>query len=423
MALKAKLQRVIALYDRFHADDITSGQNRESLLALLGHYARLLQARENLALQWTDDDDRELREQAGAIETQLKQDGLSEELRNSKTRTLEIVQARIENQKRRAQMGEEIESELSRIEAQFDLALENAAMSSTPQAISSDLAIDLARFDAALSALPREREAAAAGAAPGGGRPRPREELTVAKDPAALPPWARELVGSYESGAACQFILHGNVYDRAAGAGRRRASALGNLRDFLLGVLLAPFDVVLCYDLGNGIRVERGGETFSTWPALQRLGELPRAPRGAVESLTHYLRYTANLARLGKPAPRVAVLLEAAELIAPAGDAGGYDQGAIVLLLREWANDSLIGGHQIATFLVAENLNDLHPLLANNAHAAKIKVPLPDEAALGETLRVLEPAYAAALAGYAGRLDSLAHQLAGRRARVPWSNC
>jgi hypothetical protein len=158
MQLKAKLQRVIALYERFHADDITSGQNRESLLALLGHYARLLQARENLALQWTDDDDRELREQAGDIETQLQQAGLSDELRNSKTRTLEIVQARIENQKRRIQMAEEIESELNRIEAQFDLALENAAMSSTPQAISSDLAIDLARFDAALSALPRERE-------------------------------------------------------------------------------------------------------------------------------------------------------------------------------------------------------------------------------------------------------------------------
>jgi len=158
LELKAKMQRVTALYERFHADDITSGQNRESLLALLGHYARLLQARENLAVQWTDDDDRELLEQAGALEEQLGQAGLSEELRNSKTRTLEIVQARIENQKRRARMGEEIESELNRIEAQFDLALENAAMSSTPQAISSDLAIDLAHFDAALAALPRERE-------------------------------------------------------------------------------------------------------------------------------------------------------------------------------------------------------------------------------------------------------------------------
>ena len=158
MALKAKLQRVTSLYDRFHADDLTSGQNRESLLALLGHYARLLQARENLAQQWTDNDDRELREQAGALETQLKQADLSEELRNSKMRTLEIVQARVENQKRRTQMGEEIESELNRIEAQFDLALENAAMSSTPQAISSDLAIDPERFDAALSALPQESE-------------------------------------------------------------------------------------------------------------------------------------------------------------------------------------------------------------------------------------------------------------------------
>jgi hypothetical protein len=159
MALKAKLQRVTALYERFHADDLTSGQNRESLLALLGHYARLLQARENLSLQWTDSDDRELREQADALAAQLKQDGLTEELRNSRMRTLEIVQARIENQKRRAQMAEEIGSELERIEAQFDLALENAAMSSTPQAISSDLAIDLERFDAALAAPPAGREA------------------------------------------------------------------------------------------------------------------------------------------------------------------------------------------------------------------------------------------------------------------------
>lgn len=162
MELNAKLERILGLYDRFHADDLTSGQNRESLLALLGHCARLLLARENLARHWTDDDDRDLRAQAAALEAELKLEGLSAELRNSKVRTLEIVQARVENQRRRAQMGEEIASELRRIEAQFDLALENAAMSSTPRAISSDLAIDLARFDAALAALPRERGAAPA---------------------------------------------------------------------------------------------------------------------------------------------------------------------------------------------------------------------------------------------------------------------
>jgi hypothetical protein len=155
MELDAKLQRILGLYERFHSDDITSGQNRESLLALLGHYARLLLARENLARHWTDDEDAALRTQAGDLEADLRGGDLTPDLRASKTRTLEIVQARIENQKRRAQMSGEIDSELQRIEAQFDLALENAAMSSTPQAISSDLAIDLARFDAALAALPR----------------------------------------------------------------------------------------------------------------------------------------------------------------------------------------------------------------------------------------------------------------------------
>ncbi len=234
----------------------------------------------------------------------------------------------------------------------------------------------------------------------------------MAGDLAPLPAWARELVAVYESGAASQFVLPGNVHDRLI-VPRAGGAAPGSLRDFLLGVLLAPFDVVLSYDLGNGIRVERGGEAFAAWPAGQRLGELPRAPRPAVELLTHFLRYAANLARLGKPAPRVAVLVEAAELIAPAGDGGGYDQGAIVLLLREWANDSLIAGHQAATFLVAENLNDLHPLLATNAHSAKLKVPLPDAAALSGALAALAPAYVAALSGYAGRLESLAQQLAG----------
>jgi hypothetical protein len=235
----------------------------------------------------------------------------------------------------------------------------------------------------------------------------------VTRDLAALPPWARELVTLYESGAACQFVLHGNVHDRLIVPRPGGGGAPGSLRDFLLGVLLAPFDVVLSYDLGNGIRVERGAETFAAWPAGQRLGELPRAPRAAVEVLTHFLRYAANLGRLGKSAPRVAVLLEAAELVAPAGDGGGFEQGAIVLLLREWANDSLIAGHQVATFLVAENLNDLHPLLATNAHTARLKVPLPDAPALADALAALAPEYAAALAGWTDRLGSLAQQLAG----------
>src|SRR5262245_221047 len=81
----------------------------------------------------------------------------------------------------------------------------------------------------------------------------------------ALPLWARGLAESYESNAASQFIIYGNISDRMVlpnAAGPR----LGALPDFLLGALLSRFDVVLGYDIGNGIRVEKGAETFSKWP-------------------------------------------------------------------------------------------------------------------------------------------------------------
>src|SRR5687768_2761346 len=113
----------------------------------------------------------------------------------------------------------------------------------------------------------------------------------------ALPAWAGEMVALYESHAASQFILHGNVNDRflLPDGERRKLESLG---DFFLRVLLPRFDVVLSYDLGNGLRVEKGGETFGQWPAFKDNPELPKQPRAAVEALTRYFRYTANLARL-----------------------------------------------------------------------------------------------------------------------------
>src|ERR1700754_3998861 len=85
----------------------------------------------------------------------------------------------------------------------------------------------------------------------------------------SLPSWAQEAIQLYESNAASQFVLYGNVYDQLlipSGTKNR----IGTLTEFLLQVLLPRFDVVLSYDLGNGIRVEKGGEIFSKWPALQQ---------------------------------------------------------------------------------------------------------------------------------------------------------
>ena len=88
-----------------------------------------------------------------------------------------------------------------------------------------------------------------------------------------LPSWASELMARYESGAGNQFVLHGNVEDRFV---LPESNALGSLSEFLLSALLGRFDVVLSYDLGNGIRIEKGREIFSQWPAYKANPTLPR---------------------------------------------------------------------------------------------------------------------------------------------------
>ena len=227
-----------------------------------------------------------------------------------------------------------------------------------------------------------------------------------------LPGWAQELVDLYESNAASQFIIHGNVNDRLViptAAGKR----LGSLNEFLLDVLMPRFDVVLSYDLGNGIRVEKGGPVFSNWPFMKDCPPLPKTPRPAVETLTHYFRYCANLRRLNASNIQVGCILRGADLVAPAQGGLDYDMGALITMIRDWANDQLLTGHALATFLVSENLNDLHPMLANNPRAAKVKIPLPTPGELNEAAELMAPSYPTALTEFAGKLEHVAQQLAG----------
>src|SRR5215468_7110604 len=136
-------------------------------------------------------------------------------------------------------------------------------------------------------------------------RPSRRQARNFMKDGQALPNWAREMISLYESNAASQFILHGNVNDRFLLTAADQTIRLGSLTDFFLRVLMPRFDVVLSYDLGNGIRVERGTETFAQWPYFEESQKDWRAPRPAIETLTRYFRYCANLTRLNQPSIQI----------------------------------------------------------------------------------------------------------------------
>lgn len=234
------------------------------------------------------------------------------------------------------------------------------------------------------------------------------------RDTRPLPAWARELVTLYESNAASQFVIYGNIEDRLLVPGPE-SDRLENLKTFLLEVLLPGFDVVLSYDVGNGIRVERGGEAFSDWPPAKKGATLPKKPHGAVEALTRYFRYLANLASLrgGQETPSAACIIRGAHLVAPAEAWGSYETHAVAVLLRDWATDPALTRHPLATFLLTENLHDLHPLVTGCPRTASVKIPLPSTEELSRGLSILAPRVPKALDGLQDDLDSVARELTG----------
>jgi hypothetical protein len=231
-----------------------------------------------------------------------------------------------------------------------------------------------------------------------------------------LPAWATELISLYQSHAANQFILHGNVNDLLSIPGSAGAEPkLGNIDEFLLEVMLPTFDVVLSYDLGNGLRIVKGQKAFSAWPSAPQANAMPRSPREAVDFMTHYIRYSSNLRRVkGGEALKIAYILKDAALALPAIQTGlSYDLNATALLIKAWASETLMTEHPFATFLITENLNDLHPLLSRDTRTAQVKVPLPTPNELEKVFQSALPQHPIALGEYTNKLDQPAGQLAG----------
>jgi hypothetical protein len=224
---------------------------------------------------------------------------------------------------------------------------------------------------------------------------------------ARAPAWASELVLAYESRASNQFILFGNVHDRVAIDDR-----LVNLADYLEDALLKNFGVVLTYDLGNGLIIERGGELVSKWKGAELQRQM-REPLQAIQWISSYLRYLGNLRALGnkeKP-PQVAVILRDLDHFLPA-DGTGFEHGAITSMLRAWAGDSPFDALPFTSLLIADNLNDVEPLVANSTHATRVRVPLPDAAALERALEILREQSPKAFPADA-KLPEIASALAG----------
>lgn len=220
------------------------------------------------------------------------------------------------------------------------------------------------------------------------------------------PPWAEELRRRYLRGEASQFVLHGNVFDVVEHGGE-----LIPVRDYLTDHLLAASkDVVVVYNVSTGGRIVRR-----------------KADLGGLDDLLvqrERSKFLPAVERVLKTTPKVALVIEYAETVAPAADAAlmsDEDRGAVVTLHR-WSMAPEIEASDSVVLLLAENLSELHPKLVSNPKIGIVRVPMPDE---DERRRVIATCQrpggagtsgSADSAGDAAYLDRLAAMTAGLRA-------
>ncbi len=230
-----------------------------------------------------------------------------------------------------------------------------------------------------------------------------------------LPDWAEEMRELYRSGSNSQFILYGNITDLVAIPAGEGGRSFHSLARFLSEVMFAPFDVVIHYDRGRGIRIRKGGEEFrgflkafdafrgTDWANLPDAGPdklssldlsnlLPRDPQRALELVNRFLRGSQHRTTAGEDGSRVvsplrvAAVIDYVHFIAPRGEpvhlSGNLSQNLIQLL--DWSADPAITSGLVATVLIAENLSDLNRMLIENPYSAKIQIKLPEAAEIQE---------------------------------------
>lgn len=226
------------------------------------------------------------------------------------------------------------------------------------------------------------------------------------------PSWITRIVDLYNSHSCNQFIITGNTHDLFPAADK---SDLWTLSELIAHRIVPRYNVILSYDIGNGLRVERGAELFAKWN--DRAGAAGKDPRTAIELITVYLRYAANLAAISGNNPtaanqrlKVAVILKDAQLFV--NNAAG-EVNAIAFLIREWSREPLLTRHDIASFILAENTSDLHPLLRQNTHAAQVHVPLPGPADIEQFLATASSSYPKAFTELKDQIPHAARQFAG----------
>ena len=146
--MERKQRQAESLYKRNNTSVSVVEVNIEALRRLAWVYLKLLVARNRLETAGNVSDE-SLRTQAEALEKEAAT-AASENAKKSKLETAGILRSRRANIAKKAQYLEEIDSDLQRVEAQIDLATENASLKGQSDAISATLDLSSRLMDASV---------------------------------------------------------------------------------------------------------------------------------------------------------------------------------------------------------------------------------------------------------------------------------
>ena len=202
-----------------------------------------------------------------------------------------------------------------------------------------------------------------------------------------FPAWARDFADQYFAGTTCLFVLHGDVHDLTMQQPGKDKS-YGSLIDFLASQLFGSWDVVLRYDLSQGLRVAAGadGERLRRMVSLlsDRIGEPKSWPRDpdVIMALLDKLIQGILLEQDAAKKISVGIILDHAQYLVPTSELSQMagPQGARVVRLLSWAQNPYIKLSNIAICLLCDQLAEINERLISSAHVATLEVPMPDAA-------------------------------------------
>ncbi|MBI5368605.1 MAG: ATP-binding protein [Planctomycetes bacterium] len=201
-----------------------------------------------------------------------------------------------------------------------------------------------------------------------------------------LPAWAQTLAEKYRGGTSVQFLISGNIHDLVPLRDAAGNASFVPLRDFLAQAIFPQRDAVFYYDLSAGINASQPkmmedllqvASAVDTVTGTRYAQGLPREASRALPLLERYIR-----TRTMNPSARkkIAIVLEYAEMICPAGQLSyqsAEDSSNLITLLK-WARDPLFLANDVTICLVCQNLVELHPMVVNNPYTSKLEIALPD---------------------------------------------